>query len=480
VLDLIDARPSGLASASFAEGSDVARRAWAAIVALDQRSGSYRLATSEGARVRVRVAPELGDAAYRLDVDGAAVTIEAAGAAGVRHAMVTLAQWLREGLPARATVADRPRYPFRGLHIDLARQWFEPDVVARLIDVAAWRKLSHLHLHLSDDEGWRIPVDQMPELATAGVRGHGLPLPPMLGGGPDPVGRTYTRDEIAGWVERADELGVVLVPEIDMPAHVHAALTARPDLRDPDDTSGARSVQHFIDNVLVPGHPATTEFVERVIDSLAELFPSSPSIHIGGDEVPEHAWQGSPIVDRLKRERRITTVADVEAAFHRDLLEIVRTRTGRQVGAWEEAAFAGGIRPGDGYVVAWRNVEASRQLAALGYDIVVAPGQAYYLDMALDDDWWSRGMGWAGSTSLEDVCAFDPEAGWSDDELRHLLGVQACLWTECVHDARILDAFLFPRLDAIAERAWSGSITGGAPSLRRRASSLPRILTRSA
>jgi hexosaminidase len=285
----------------------------------------------------------------------------------------------------------------------------------------------------------------------------------------------YTRDEIARWVARADELGVVLVPEIDMPAHVHAALTARPDLRDPADASGARSVQHFTDNVLVPGHPATIEFVDRIVDALAELFPSSPWIHIGGDEVPHDAWRGSPVVERLKREQGLSTVSDVEAAFHRQLVQTVRDRADRAVGAWEEAAFSAGVRPVDGYVVAWRTVEASRHLAAQGYDVVVSPGQAYYLDMAVDDDWWSRGMGWAGSTSFEQVCDFDPEAGWTERELGHLLGVQACMWTECVHSEEILAEFLFPRLDAVAERGWRGSIAGGPTSLRRRGARLPRL-----
>jgi hexosaminidase len=426
--------------------------------------------------VSATIAPELGDGRYRISIDAAATTIEAGDAAGFRHGLVTLAQWLRHGLPMRAAVADGPHYRFRGLHIDLARQWFEPDVVAGLIDVAAWRKLSHLHLHLSDDEGWRLPVDSIPELgAIAAVRGHERALPPMLGGGPEPVGRVYTRDEIATWVARADALGVVLVPEIDMPAHVHAVLTARPDLRDPDDTSRARSVQHFTDNVLVPGHAVTIEFVERVVDALAELFPSSPWIHIGGDEVPHDAWRGSSIVERLKREQGLATVSDVEAAFHRRLVRIVRERAARAVGAWEEAACSGGVRPGDGYVVAWRTVAASRRLAAQGYDVVVSPGQAYYLDMAVDDDWWSRGMGWAGSTSFEDVCEFDPAVGWTEGEVDHLLGVQACLWTECVHSERILAEFLFPRLDAVAERGWRGSIAGGPASLRQRGACLPQL-----
>jgi hexosaminidase len=300
----------------------------------------------------------------------------------------------------------------------------------------------------------------------------------MLGGGADPVGRVYTPAEIAAWVARADALGVTLVPEVDLPAHMHAALTALPDLRDPDDVSGAVSVQYFTDNVLVPGNPATVPFVESVIDAIATLFPSSPFIHIGGDEVPDRAWSGSPIVAELRRRRGLASVADVEAAFHRELVGTIRERTGRRIAAWQEAAESGGVAPGDGYVVGWRTVEASRQLAARGYDVVVSPGQAYYLDMAPDDGWSTAGASWAGSTSLERVCDFDPEAGWSDAERVHLLGVQACLWTETVHDERAVFEFLHPRLDAIAERGWTGRIQGGAPSLRARQAASTRTMQR--
>ena len=193
----IDGRPICTRRRSGARRS---RRDWRSTPSLDlcRRAGRDCLLDSGGARVTASVDPELSEEAYRLTVDGDAVGVVAATTRGFVHGFVTLAQWLASGLPAAATVADAPRYAFRGLHIDLARQWFEPAVVDRLIDVAAWRKLSRLHLHLSDDEGWRLPVESLPELATeAAVRGHGLALPPMLGGGPEPSGRAYTRDEIA-------------------------------------------------------------------------------------------------------------------------------------------------------------------------------------------------------------------------------------------------------------------------------------------
>jgi hexosaminidase len=450
-------------------GDEPARAAWDAIVGLERRTRhDTRLGGRDGASVECRVDRSLDTEQYRLAVDRDQVEVVAAGPAGFRHAFVTLAQLLAAGLPERAEIDDRPRWPWRALHVDLARQWFEPELVEGLIDVAAWRKLGQLHLHLTDDEGWRLEIPGYPQLADAARRGHGLTLPPMLGGPPEAVGRAYTAGEIARWVALADQLGVALVPEIDLPAHVHAVLAALPELRDPHDGSGAVSVQYFVDNVLVPGHPATQPFVERVIATVAELFPSSPSIHIGGDEVPDGAWRRSPIVDAFRAAEGATTTADIEAAFHRQLVSLISERHGRRVGAWQEAAESGGVVPGDGYVVGWRTADASRKLASSGYDVVVSPGNAYYLDMAIDDDWDTPGASWAGSTSLADVCAFEPGAGWTADELARLLGVQACIWTEHVGDEATLLSMLLPRLDAIAERAWSGSIAGGCASLRER------------
>jgi hexosaminidase len=478
-LDLVDPAPSGRRTARLEPDDELAAGAWQAIASLTGRRGSARLlptdAEVDGAsaaadvRVTARIDERLGAETYRMVLDREHVAVDAGDEAGLRHAFVTLAQWLAVELPTGALVVDRPRYSWRGLHVDLARQWFEPDVVDRLIDEAAWRKLSRLHLHLTDDEAWRIPVEQHPELAdVAARRGHGLPLPPMLGGGADPVGRAYTPDEIAGWVARADELGVVLVPEIDLPGHLHAALTAIPSLRDPDDRSDARSVQYFVDNVLVPGVDGSSAFLEHVVDAVASLFPSSPWIHVGGDEVPDGAWRRSPVARRFAHEHAITTTNGLEAAIHREVVDAIRARAGRAVGAWEEVAHAGGAGAGDGYVVGWRSVAVNRELAALGFDVVVAPGQAYYLDMAVDDAWSTPGMSWAGSTSLAEVCAFDPEEGWTSRERAHLLGVQACVWTEHVHDEAALRDRLFPRLDAIAERAWTGTIVGGPSSLARR------------
>jgi hexosaminidase len=466
--------------ARLADAPPAAASAWDAVAELAGRLIESPSLTAAGSlRVSATISDTLTGEAYRIHIAGDEALVRAGGIDGFRRAFVTLAQWAPAGIPTAATVEDAPRWTWRGLHVDLARRWYEPDAVARIIDLAAWRKLDRVHLHLTDDEAWRLPVAEWPELAdVGGTRGHGLALPPMLGSGRLPYGRAYTEAEIAAWVRTADALGVVLVPEVDLPAHCHAALTARQDLRDPGDTSGARSVQDFVDNVVVPGLPQTNAFLTAVVDALANSFPTSPWLHIGGDEVPQGAWRGSPVVDAHRRARDLAATRDVEADFHHELVRLIGARTGRRVGAWQEAAQSGGVRPGDGYVVAWTSPDAARELAAAGHDVVVSPGQAYYLDMAPDDDWDTPGMSWAGTVRLEDTCDFEPGGGWTDEQLTHLVGVQACLWSEHVADAATFDRLAFPRLDAIAERAWTGRIDGGPASLRERAQQLPRLAVR--
>ena len=233
-------------------------------------------------------------------------------------------------------------------------------------------------------------------------------MPPLLGSGAAPYGGVYDRTDIARWHERAGSAGITIVPEVDLPGHCFAALAAVPELADPEDTSGARSVQHFVDNVLNPGVDATWPFLEAVFGSLADAFPS-PWLHLGGDEVAPGAWTGSPAARRWAAARGLDGAHEIGPAFLREVVALVRRVTGRQVGVWEEGADA--LEPGDGYAVAWTSSDACRRLARAGHDVVAAPATATYLDMAASADWYEPGTSWAGHTSLADVAAFDPADG---------------------------------------------------------------------
>jgi hexosaminidase len=474
-------------AARLRSGSEQVGDVWRAVARAERRlhpKGPWALGVADdtGAGVWSVVADAalLDPGHYEISVDDTTteVVVRASDDAGFRHGFVTVAQLLRDGSPGSLRIVDGPMYEWRGLHVDLARQYFPAPDVERLVDLAVWRKLDRLHLHLTDDEAWRVPVAGYPELTDIGAwRGHGLPIPPLLGSPARATGGSYTADDIRVWVERGRDLGVVIVPEVDLPGHCHAALTAVPSLRDPADTTGARSVQDFVDNALYPGLSTTMPFIEAVFESLAALF-DSPWLHIGGDEVAPGAWARSPVVADYAMARRLTGTNAIEAAFMSDVVAVIRNSTGRKVGGWQEVAEHGGVQPVDGYVVAWKSADDARLLADAGYDVVVSAPDAYYLDMALDAEWTSPGASWAGTVGLDDVCTFEPGAGWPVESRRRLLGVQACVWTEHIHSTATFDELVFPRLDAIAERAWLGRIEGGPGSLASRAAAMPRFTLR--
>jgi hexosaminidase len=453
---------------SLSEPSDIAAAAWAVAAGCEarlHRHGATVLGPHDGEPVAASVDPALG--AESFDIARAADagwTVAAGSRIALQWALVELARRTRDGSlttamsgrpqhgrPARGT----PKYGYRGLMIDVSRHVIPAADVLELIDLAAWRMLNVLHLHLTDDTGWRLPVAAYPALAeVAAWRGFGLPVPPQHGAGAEPYGGCYSAADIDGWVRRAAELGIELIPELDVPGHSFATIAAVPELRDPADTGAVESVQSFGRNVLNPGLPATWTFLEAVFGEAADRFPGS-RIHIGGDEVVTGAWDASPAAQRWAQARGAATGhAAVERAFLAEIVAVAKRATGRTIGAWQEAAESGGLQPGDGYVIGWREHDAARTLAEAGYDVVASPAQAYYLDMAAGPEWEQPGMSWAGFVTRETVASFDPTAGWSDDATSRLLGVQAALWTEHVPDRATLRRLLLPRLDAFAEACW--------------------------
>ena len=399
----------------------------------------------------------LNQEGYTVEFAPDAVVVCACGPAGFLYAFISLGQILRAArldraqfqFPARGEIRDWPRFEWRGMLLDVARQVFSPADLLWLLDCLAWHKFNRLHLHLSDDEGWRLDIPAFPQLAELGSwRGHGLAIPPRLGSAAERCGIIYSGADIGKLVRRGAELSVTIVPEIDMPGHSQAVLEALPDLRDPADCGQRR-------DILNPAIHGTYDYVQAVVGELVRIFPS-PWIHIGGDEVPADAWAGSPLAQRMMQESGCRDSYELQSCFLRRVQAIVRAH-GRRTGAWEEAAAGGGIEPADCYLVAWRKAESGLELAQRGYDVVLAPAQAYYLDMAQSDDWWEPGMDWAGIVSAEQCYGYDPGGDWPDALKTRLLGVQACLWSENLHDRQIFPRLTTPRLAAVAESAWSAS-----------------------
>jgi len=449
--------------------------------------GIVRPAAEGGFPVAVSTVEGLGPEAYAIRFSAAEVSVSASTPAGLLYGLITLGQILRGSrqhpatflFPASGEIRDEPALGWRGCHLDVARQFYSSAEVKRFLDILAWNKLNRFHWHLSDDEAWRIEIDAYPGLTRIGAwRGHGLPVPALLGSGAAPSGGYYTKDAIREVVALAERLGIKVVPEIDVPGHCYAMLQAIPALRDPEERGSYFSVQGFPNNCLNPAREETYAALEKIFDEMIELFPSK-IFHIGADEVPLGAWSGSPqalawlrenhgpdIADAHARRNNVVTnthgadeiegsgAALLQAHFLKRVQSFLASRA-CITGGWQEAAHGNVIDKAKVYLNGWRSVEISAELAGQGYDMVVNPGQVYYLDMANSPDWSEPGAAWAGWSSPEKLYRFDPVEGWSEAEKKHFLGVQCCIWSEPMTDRAVFDRLIFPRISALAETGWT-------------------------
>jgi hexosaminidase len=446
-----------------------------------------RPASEAGMPVTIRERTGMGKEAYEITFAENAATVTASTRQGMFYGLVTLGQILRGArqypdtfvFPTGGTIADAPGFGYRGSHLDVARQFYTGAEVGRLLKLMAWNKMNRFHWHLSEDEAWRLEIEAYPALTEIGAwRGHGKALPPLLGSGPFPTGGFYTKNVVRQIVALADSLGITIIPEIDMPGHFYAALQALPELCDPEEKGEYQSVQGFPNNSLNPAHEPVYRFVETVIDEVLELFPAG-IFHLGADEVPLAAWSGSPLAldlleklagpeMRRKHERQFNQLGNhhgadeiegsptaiLQAHFIRRVHDYIKSK-GAITGGWEEAAHGDAVDKDSSFVIGWRDVEINAALAERGYDIVVSPGQRYYLDMANGVSWAEPGAGWAGWSGPQETYEFEPRAGFSAEGLDHLLGIQSCIWSESMTDRAIFDRLVFPRLSAVAEAGWT-------------------------
>ncbi|WP_421273163.1 beta-N-acetylhexosaminidase [Aeromonas taiwanensis] len=401
--------------------------------------------------VEAALAPE----GYELSITTEGITIRAAGEAGWRHGLVSLAQWALqhgESLPC-LELADEPRFGFRGIFLDCARHFHPVATLKRLLKQMSLYKFNRFHWHLTDDEGWRLEIKAFPQLTeVAAWRGHGLAVGPQLSGGPDPYGGYYTQSEVRELVTYAAGLGITIVPEIDIPGHCHAAIKALPGLLvEEADRSRYLSVQYFDDNVLNPALPGTYQFLETVMDEVCELFPGS-QIHMGGDEVPTGVWTDSPACRQLMAKEGYQDCRELQGHLLRHCQRYLAAR-GKQMLGWEEILHGDKVSR-EAAICAWTSFQAGLDAAAAGYPVVMAPAQSLYLDMAWNQDIHEPGLYWAGTLNLAQVYACDPApADFHAND--NILGVLSPLWSELITSRDRLDYMLFPRLLATAEVAWS-------------------------
>ncbi|QIK84736.1 beta-N-acetylhexosaminidase [Sanguibacter sp. HDW7] len=447
-----------------------AARAWARDAA--EAHGVDLVLTDEvDAPVVLEIDPVLPAGGYTLTTrrTGTRVRIGAGDLAGAFAAVQTLRQLagpdgFRRG-PVRNAgrielpviqVEDAPRFAWRGILLDVARHFLPKADVLRFIDLAAAHHLNVLHLHLTDDQGWRVEIDAFPRLTEVGswrpTTQVGSWRFPNLDGRPH--GGFYTKDDLREIVAYARARGVEVMPEIDVPGHVEAAIAAYPELGVSKKPHQVRTTWGISTQVLDPSE-ASLDFFRTVVDELVEVF-DGPWFGIGGDEVPPHLWLDAPHVVAQAEALGLGSVAELHGWFLGRLAEHVLAR-GRRPVVWDEGVTE--HLPQQAIVTSWRGFAAGVRATQAGHDVVMAPEQVVYLDhRASEREDEPVPVGFA--RTLEDVYAFEP---LPDDVLARtgpvgpgrVLGVQACLWSEYLHDARRRDYAAFPRLAAFAEVAWS-------------------------
>ena len=375
---------------------------------------------------------------YALTVAPGGISIAGGSPAGVFYGVQTLRQLVAGGTVPFAEIVDAPRFPWRGVLLDVARHFMPVPDVLRFIDLAAFHKLNVLHLHLTDDQGWRLPVPGWPLLTEVGAWRDSTMRGSRVHGRYDdvPHGGSYTDDDLRRIVSYASARHVTVVPEVDMPGHMQAAIAAYPSLG--NGYAGPVRTSWGISTHVLNMSPSTLDFCRDVLTHVCEIFPS-PLIGIGGDECPVDEWADQP--DPYAVQARFTA----EMAAHLAAL-------GRRIYGWDELVARGA--PRSAVIAAWRGVTPTIAAARAGHEVVACPDISCYLDYRQSDD---PGEPTPVGTllTLADVYAFNPvPATMSEEEAVRVLGGQANVWTEHMESASRVDYMTYPRLCAFAEVVW--------------------------
>ena len=402
---------------------------------------------------------------YVLDVQADNVFLNGQTPNGVFYGIQTL----RKAIPAQTTatdillpagvINDEPRFPYRGLHLDVSRHFFPLEFIKEYIDLLALHNMNTFHWHLTDDQGWRIEIKRYPKLTEIGAMRNRTVIGKNSGKYDNtPYGGFYTQEEAREIVEYARERYIDVIPEVDLPGHMLAALAAYPEL---GCTGGPYEVcpeWGIFEDVLCIGNDKTFEFLEGVMEEIIDIFPSR-YIHIGGDECPRTRWQSCPKCQaRIKAEGlkadKNHTAEDRLQSYCMTRIEKFLNAHGRQIIGWDEI-LDGDVAP-NATVMSWRGMEGGIKAAQLGHDVIMVPTSYAYLDYYQTDDLTDEPFGIGGYVPVEKVYSLEPvPATLTAEQTKHILGAQANLWTEYILTPEHAEYMILPRIAALCEVQWT-------------------------
>ncbi|MEP7214194.1 MAG: family 20 glycosylhydrolase [Acidobacteriota bacterium] len=442
---------------------DASRRVADAFNDLLQRNYGFKLdRTRKQKKKNAIVLTNSGNAnaeGYSLSVDAASIRIS-----GTERGMFYALQTLMQMMPVERSVSvqvqavkieDEPRFGYRGMHLDVSRHFMPVSFVKKYIDLISQYKFNTFHWHLTDDQGWRIEIKKYPKLTEIGSKRpesvQGRNLSPYVGDGV-PVEGFYTQDEIKDVVAYAKARYVTVIPEIELPGHASAALTAYPELGCKQDYQyKVQTTWGIFKEVFCPTE-TTFKFLEDVLDETISLFPDSPYIHIGGDEVLKDHWKESTFVQELKAKENLKDEHEVQSYFVRRMEKFINSK-GKKIIGWDEI-LEGGVAP-NATIMSWRGEKGGIEAAKAKHDVIMTPNTYVYFDYGQGDPAYEP-LNIGSYVPLEKVYSWNPiPKELSPDEGKYIIGGQANIWTEYLKTPANIEYMAFPRVLALAEVLWS-------------------------
>ena len=413
--------------------------------------------------ISLSVDKSLSEEEYTLSIAKGGIVIKGGSEKGIFYALQSLRQVVfhakqkgKKVVVDAMVVKDKPHFAYRGGMLDVCRYKFSVEEVKKFIDILALHKINRFHWHLTEDQGWRIEIKKYPELTKVGSMRAGTQVgryskrkAPVLDG--KPYGGYFTQEEVRDIVRYASERYIEVIPEIDMPGHMVAALASYPELGCTKGPYEVRQIWGISRDILCAGRESTFEFVEGVLSEIVELFPSK-YIHIGGDEAPKHRWKECPDCQKRIAEEGLKDEHELQGYFMKRVEKFL-AKHGRSIIGWDEI-LEGGVTP-TATVMAWRGAKIGAYAAEHGHEVVMSPLPICYFDFYQTESREGEGLRIGGHINFEKVYSWNPFEGISEEARKNIIGVQCNVWSEYLKNISMYEGQLLPRLGALCEVQWA-------------------------
>ena len=412
-------------------------------------------------RIKFSLNEKLNEEEYILKINTNQITIEASTETGAIFGFQSLYQLMNLNLKngvvklQNQVIKDSPRFKYRGMHLDVGRHMYPVAFIKKYIDGLAMLKFNNFHWHLTEDQGWRIEIEKYPELNNIGsyrdstLIGHYTDKPWQFD--KTRYGGFYTKKEIKEVVRYAQERGINVIPEIEMPGHSQAAVSSYPEFGCTGEQVGVAPLWGVFKEIYCSKNE-TFDFLEEIIDEVVELFPGK-YIHIGGDEAPKTNWKACGNCQNVINREELKDEHELQSYFITRIEKYINSK-GKQIIGWDEI-LEGGLAP-NATVMSWRGVSGGIEAAKMNHEVIMTPNATCYLDHYQAKDTTNEPLAIGGYTPIEEIYNYEPIPQELEESLhKYIIGAQGNVWTEYMKTSDHVEYMVFPRIFALSEVVWA-------------------------